>query len=208
MKITGVVCTPRVGGNSEVLVRQALAGAAAAGAEGDIIFIRDKHIQPCDGCLNCSKTGSCHWRDDMEEIGEQLVASDGIVIGVPTYWTIGGLGVTFLDRVLPYFYAGRLANKVGAGIVVGARVAVDTVAGVLRRFFLYGHMHCVECICHYGTMPGDIAQNEYAMKQAWELGRLMVLFAANGNRYPEEFTIPFSSYIKKKYHVLPFRLPS
>jgi len=39
MKIAGVVCTPRVGGNSEVLVMQALAGAAEAGAEGDIILV-------------------------------------------------------------------------------------------------------------------------------------------------------------------------
>jgi len=40
-----------------------------------------------------------------------------------------------LDRVLPYVYAGRMANKLGAGIAVGARISVDTVAGVLRRFF-------------------------------------------------------------------------
>ena len=38
MKITGVVCTPRVGETRRVLVMQALAGAAEAGAEGDIIF--------------------------------------------------------------------------------------------------------------------------------------------------------------------------
>lgn len=197
MKITGVVCSPRVGGNTEVMVRQALSGAASAGAEVDIIFIRDKHIQPCEGCLTC-KTGYCHLRDDMDVIGEQLLASDGILIGVPTYWTIAGIGANFLDRTLPYLYSGKFANKVAAGIAVGARYGVDTIAGVLRRIFVWGHMHCVECISHYGTKPGDITENDYAMRQAWEIGRLMVLYFENGCSYPEEFTIPISEYTKKR----------
>ncbi len=197
MRITGVVCSPRAGGNTEIMVRQALAGAADAGAEVEIIFIRDKHILPCDGCLGC-KNGICHLQDDMQEIGEKLVASDGILIGVPTYWTVAGMGANFLDRVLPYGYDGRLANKVAAGIAVASRSAVDTVAGVLRRFFIWGHMHCVECICHYGTKPGDIVQDKYAMNQAWDIGRLMVLYAENGNNYPGDFILPISEYTKRR----------
>ncbi|KUK66604.1 MAG: Iron-sulfur flavoprotein [Parcubacteria bacterium 34_609] len=199
MKIVGVICTPRIGGNSEILVKQVLDGAIEAGAKSEIIFVRDEKIQFCDGCMKCIKSGKCHLIDDMEEIGEKLVTSDGIVIGVPTYWTIGGMGVAFLDRLLPYTTSGRLANKVGAGIVVGARVAVDTAAGVLRRFFIYSHMLCVECVAHYGTVPGDVIKNEYAMKSAWEIGRLMVLFKENGNTYPEEYSVPLSKYVRGKY---------
>jgi multimeric flavodoxin WrbA len=126
------------------------------------------------------------------------LATDGILIGVPTYWTIAGIGATFLDRVLPYMYDGRLSNKVAGGIAVGSRYGVDTVAGILRRFFIWGHMHCVECISHYGTKPGDIAGNKYAMMQAWDLGKLMVSYFENGYRYPQEFAIPISEYTKKR----------
>jgi hypothetical protein len=37
------------------------------------------------------------------------------------------------------------------------------------------------------------------MKSAWEVGHLMVLFKENGNRYPEEYLVPLSNYVKKKY---------
>ncbi len=201
MKIVGIVCTPRIRGNSEILVKQVLDGATKAGAESEIIFIRDKKIQFCEGCLDCMKTGKCYLTDDMEEIGEKLVASDGIVIGVPTYWTIGGMGVTFLDRLLPYTASGKFANKLAAGIVVGARVAADTAAGVLRRLFIYSHMRPIECVAHYATATGDILKNDYAMKSAWEIGRLMVLFKENNNKYPDEYTYPFSNYIRKKYDI-------
>lgn len=196
MKITGVVCSPRAGGNTEVMVKRALAGAAAAGAETEIIFVRDKHIQHCEGCLTC-KNGICHLKDDMDEINKIILASDGIVIGVPLYWTIAGMGATFLDRMLPLLYSGQMANKVAAGIAVGSRYGVDTIAGILRRIFVWGHMHCVETISHYGTKPGDIADNKYAMAQAWDVGTLMVKFFENGCSYTGDFQLPISEYTKK-----------
>ncbi len=205
MKILGIVCTPRVGGNTEILTQQTLKGAEDAGAESEIILIRDKNIHPCDGCFTCQGTWVCHFKDDMEEIAEKMVAADGIIIGAPTYWTMCGLGANFLDRVYPIAAAGKLANKVGAGIGVGALMAVDTaVLMPLRRFFLYSHILCVECIGAYARTPGEVKQKEYDMKSAWELGRLMVLFAENGNKYPEEYAGRFHGYVMKKYGASPY----
>ena len=205
MKVLGIVCTPRVGGNSEILVQQALAGVEEAGGESEVIFIRNKNINPCDGCFSCQTSWTCHFKDDMEEISEKMVASDGIIIGAPTYWTICGRGVDFLDRVYPLAAAGKLANKVSAGIAVGAAGSVDAaVLGVLRRFFLYSHMPCVECIAAYARKPGEIKQKKHDMKSAWELGRLMVSFFENGNKYPQEYTGRFHGYIMKKYGTNPY----
>jgi multimeric flavodoxin WrbA len=202
MKVLGIVCTPRVGGNSEILVQQALAGVKEAGGESEIIFIRDKNIHPCDGCLTCSGTGICHFKDDMEEISEKLVACDGMIIGAPTYWIICGLGVNFLDRVLPLAGAGKLANKLGAGIAVGAGMAVDSaVLMPLRRFFDYSNIISMGCIGAYARKPGDIKQKEHAMKSAWELGRLMVAFSKEGNKFPQEYVCPFHKAVAKKYDI-------
>ena len=150
------------------------------------------------------ESGECHFKDDMEEIGRKIVEADGMIIGIPVYFTTCGIGTTFLDRLLPYAANGHLSNKLGLGLTVGARVAADTAAGVLRRFYTYCHMICVECVAQYGIAPGDIVKNEYAMKSAYELGRLMPLYINNGYKYPDEYKGPTSGYIRRKYNINPF----
>lgn len=194
----GVVCSPRVMGNTEVLVREALAGAREVGAEGELVLVREKNIRPCDGCLSCSRTRACHVQDDMQALYETLAACDGLILGAPAYWTICGQGAVFLDRLLPLVYGGKLANKPAAGVAVGARIAVDNVLGVFRRFFQYSHMFCVECFGAYGAAPGDVARNDYAMKAAFELGRLVALCVDQG-KVPAEYARPFSNVVREKY---------
>lgn len=194
----GVVCSPRAMGNTELLVREALAGAREVGAEGELVPVREKNIKACDGCGVCSRTRACHIQDDMQELYVTLADCDGLILGAPTYWTICGQGAVFLDRLLPLAYGGRLANRPAAGLSVGARIAVDSVLGVFRRFFQYSHMFCVECFGAYGAAPGDVARNDYAMKAAFELGRLVALCAQEG-RVPAEFARPFSNVVREKY---------
>lgn len=47
MKVVGIVGSPRRGSNTEILVEQVLAGAAAAGAETQIFRLNDLNIRGC-----------------------------------------------------------------------------------------------------------------------------------------------------------------
>ncbi|MBS3808595.1 MAG: flavodoxin family protein [Desulfobacterales bacterium] len=53
MKITDVVCSPRKGGNTEILAERALNAAREKGAETEMILVADKQIIPCDACEGC-----------------------------------------------------------------------------------------------------------------------------------------------------------
>lgn len=77
MKIVGIVCSPRKGGNTEILVREALKAASEAGAETDLVLTSTKNIAPCDGCGICEKNGVCKISDDMQELYQKLESSDG-----------------------------------------------------------------------------------------------------------------------------------
>jgi multimeric flavodoxin WrbA len=44
MKILGIACSPREGGNTEILVREALQGAQEAGAETKLVLVAGKDI--------------------------------------------------------------------------------------------------------------------------------------------------------------------
>ena len=83
MKVLGIVCSPRKGGNTEILVREALEGAGEVGGETELILVADKNIAPCDACDTCRETGVCRIKDDMQPIYQQLDQADGIILGTP-----------------------------------------------------------------------------------------------------------------------------
>ena len=68
MKVLGILGSPRLGGNSDILLEQALAGARAAGAEVEKITLYQKKISGCLDCGKCNETGICAIKDDMPEI--------------------------------------------------------------------------------------------------------------------------------------------
>ena len=77
MKVVGICGSPRKG-NTEWMLRKFLEGTAKAGAETDLILLRQKNIKGCDGCLTCEvggkeRKGLCRVLDDMEEIYPKLI---------------------------------------------------------------------------------------------------------------------------------------
>jgi putative sterol carrier protein len=106
MKILAVNGSPRgAGGNTEVLLQAFLKGAQEAGAETEVIYLKDKNIKHCLGCFTCwSKTpGVCVHKDDMAAIIEMMKAQDVMVYAMPLYvFTVPGLFKDFMDRLIPF----------------------------------------------------------------------------------------------------------
>jgi len=95
----GIIGSPRLGGNTDILVGEVLRGAADAGAEVERVFLADMHIGPCLGCDKCEGTNICIQEDDMPLMHEKMAAAGVWVLGTPVYWW----GATaqfkaFLDR--------------------------------------------------------------------------------------------------------------
>ena len=44
MKVLGIVCSPRKGGNTEILVKEALEAARQAGADTELVLVADRNI--------------------------------------------------------------------------------------------------------------------------------------------------------------------
>ena len=66
LKVLGISASPRVDGSSDLLLRQALAGAESAGASTEYIGLRDFSIAPCDESNACYATGKCRIQDDFQ----------------------------------------------------------------------------------------------------------------------------------------------
>ncbi len=87
MRILGVVGSPRVEGNTERVVAEALKAAEEDDAETELLRLADRDLKPCDACLSCRKTGECRIPDDFNSIFEKMVQADGIILASPVYFS-------------------------------------------------------------------------------------------------------------------------
>jgi len=107
MKIIAINSSPRTENRSKTsLMLDHLAGGMRdAGADVDIVNLREKRIKKCAGCFTCwTKTpGKCVHKDDMtEEIFPKWLASDMAVYASPIYYhTMNGAMSIFRERTLP-----------------------------------------------------------------------------------------------------------
>ena len=177
MKILGIICSPRTGGNTEILVRKALESAEKESAEVETWSIVGKEVKPCDHCGSCIKTGQCSIRDDMLGLYPKLIEADGIILGSPVYfWSITAQAKLVIDRT----YAlrrptNRLKGKVGGAIAVAGRRGEVEALTTINNFFLgQGMIPASLGVDGKGSERGDVKNDELAMTGAAELGRRMV----------------------------------
>ena len=189
MKILGLSCSPRVQGNTEILIDEALRGAQLKGAEVELYRVSGKSIEPCDGCRACNETGECHIKDDMQDLYNKLLAADGIIFGTPVYfYSMTAQAKTILDRTIALSRPERsLTNKVGGVVVVAGSLGVADALKDLYFYFVIRQMLPANFVAAYASAKGDITKRELGMKAAGELGRQMVQIVEKKFEYPREF---------------------
>ena len=107
LRVLALNGSPRTGaGATSKLLDPLLAGMREAGAQTELICVRDLKLEPCIGCYSCwvQTPGQCIHRDGMERGLEAWSTADLVVIGTPVYHgCMTGLMKTFLDRLLPRY---------------------------------------------------------------------------------------------------------
>lgn len=186
MKILGLSFSPRPGGNTVVLLNQALSGACDEGAETELYTVAGKDIKPCDGCWACRETGECHIKDEMQDLYAKLLEADGIIFGSPVYfYNMTGQGKTVIDRTIALNKPGRnLANKVGGVVAVAGSFGLADTVKDLYFYMITRQMLPASFVAAYGGGKGEVKNLEKCMKATRELGQQMVQIAAKKFEYP------------------------
>jgi len=188
MKILGIVCSPRKGGNTEILVREGLRGTQETGATVELLKPSELNITPCDGCQSCRKNGECKIEDDMQQVYQKLLSTDGIIIGSPVYfWSTSAQAKIFMDRTYALRYPSRrLRGKVAGAIAVASHRGCSNVLSALNHFFLHHEMIVAGLgVSGYALESGDIMKDERALRESRDLGkRIYELIARWSIPYP------------------------
>ncbi|MCJ7422744.1 flavodoxin family protein [Candidatus Bathyarchaeota archaeon] len=117
-------------------MRELMEKAEKRGGKTELITLKDRDIQACDGCLTCEKTSVCHIKDDMQEIYDKMLSADAIVLGSPTYFDAPtGSAMNFIHRTYPLY--GRIKGKRFVGVIVGQLSGDDGVSsrGKVEDYF-------------------------------------------------------------------------
>lgn len=144
MKVLGIAASPRRGGNSSTLMREALESARQAGAEVEEIHLAEEGLAFCTGCMSCLSGERCVQNDGLNEIREKMLAADGFILSCPTYaMAPSALMKNFIDRIgIWNAYRSALANKhivsISTAGAAGASKTARTVANIADGFYGYG----------------------------------------------------------------------
>jgi len=187
MKILGILGSPRLGGNSDILLEQALAGAKDAGAEVEKIALSKKKISGCLDCGKCNETGICAIQDDMLEIHKKILEADAIIHSVPVYfWAMTSQTKAYLDRWCAFFDANWQWHKTYFPKMKGKRIGLITVCGDPNVSTADPIVHSFKTTCEFSGLnffglvqasaaaKGEIAGNAGINKQAYDLGKKSV----------------------------------
>jgi multimeric flavodoxin WrbA len=184
MKVLGVMGSPRVGGNSDILLERALAGAREAGAETEKLLLCQKKISGCLNCERCNLSGICTLQDDMTEIQKKILESNAVIHSVPVYfWSMTAQMKAYLDRWCVFFDREWRLHKAYAPRMQGKRIGLITVCGdpdvatadpivqSFRNTCEFSGLSWLGAVRVAASLKGEVVDNEEAKKAALELGR-------------------------------------
>ena len=173
MKVLAICGSPRKG-NTEAMLKRVLDGAKSKGAIIELVLLRDRKIEQCEGCDTCWGTGKgCRVMDEMQPLYGKMFAADAIVFGSPNYFSnYSGLMKVFVDRLNPYCKPSRFEGKKAAIICVGGQRLqnVKRCERALRLVVSDLKMELTGSIVAKVEKPLEILENEKVMKKCFELG--------------------------------------
>lgn len=89
MKVIAINGSARKGWNTHTMLQNALDGAAAKGAETEMVNLYDLDYKGCIGCLGCKRKGGnvgrCAIKDGLAPVFDSIHECDALILGSPIY---------------------------------------------------------------------------------------------------------------------------
>ncbi len=185
MKVLGIMGSPRIRGNTDLLLDEALKGAQNQGAETEKIVIDKLKIAPCKEYYGCFKDGKCVIRDDMDAIYTKLMDADAIILASPIFfYGISAQAKAVIDRCQALWarkyvlkQAPNKPGRRGAFIAVGATKGTQLFDGsilTVKYFFKALDMeYSADLLVRGVDKRGEIKEHPTTLSDAYKLGQTL-----------------------------------
>lgn len=183
MVVLGIMGSPRIKGNTDLLLDEALRGAQSEGAEVEKIIADKLKLAPCREYYGCLKDGNCVIRDDMDDIYPKLLGTDVVIIASPMFfYGLTGQLKALIDRCQALWVRKHVLKQTpsvearrGAFIAVGATRGDKLFDGsilTVRYFFsAIGVEYVDELLVRGVDKKGEIKEHPTALAEAFTLGK-------------------------------------
>jgi len=183
--------SPRKNGNTDLLAQATAAGARAAGATVEKVYLGRKNIAGCIECYACQQhpdgPGHCAVKDDLQAVLKKIIKADVLVAATPVFcWGLSAQLKALLDRLFCTFrfraddtYDSKLAGK-GAALIStsgGTRNdGMNTVIETARRWQKFSRMKWRgQLLGPSLSTPKETAANRSLLARAEAFGRKLAM---------------------------------
>jgi multimeric flavodoxin WrbA len=183
MKVLAINCSPRKGGNTEILLKEVLKPIEKEGVETELFQLGGKKVNGCIACMKCKKEkdGQCHQKNKvLNKVMKKMSKADAIIIGSPTYYADISTEAKALIDVAGYAleYAGNpLRRKIGAAVIAVRRGGAIHAFDSINHFFLINEM-IVPGSSYWnigvGRNKGEVLKDEEGLQTMRTLGENIV----------------------------------
>ena len=189
-KVLIISSSPRKGGNSETLAAAFAKGAREAGHQVETVYLREKQVGFCKGCLACLKLGHCVIQDDAVEIAAKMHDANVLVFATPVYYyCVSGQLKTMLDRANPLFDTDYAFTKAYL-LAAAAEDAPETFAGTEKA--VQGRVDCFPRCALAGTVfAGGVC---FVNRKSSKSEGKFPTFRSGNPHYPKETCREFSFF--------------
>ena len=184
MKVLGLLGSCRKQGNSEILAKEALMGAEAAGAEVELLRLTEYQIAPCEGSGVCLfRKEGCYVQDELNFIWSKIDESDAVVLSAPCYFLESTAVIKqMIDRSWELAHRGTYRGKYASVIVPYATRGWIPYA-FLQPNILFGILgfHVIHRSAIQAQGLREVVHDHSALAQARKIGHELTEAVANGD---------------------------
>jgi multimeric flavodoxin WrbA len=188
MRIAAVLGSPHgLKGATGTLMAEVVRGCREAGADVDVLSLRELVVNPCRACDACHKVGQCPQNDGFETVKTAMLAADGIVLASPNYIvSVSAQMKALLDRWCGPLHCILLREKYAVAVETSGGAGGEGVREYMLRVERMMGCWTVGSIGATGIGLADAARRQAAFAAAGELGRALVDAITRKKTYPEQ----------------------
>jgi multimeric flavodoxin WrbA len=184
--VLGINGSPRIGGNTDILLDRALQGARNKGAQTEKIILNKLKFSPCQECEKLRDDGTCIIEDDMQPVYKKIEQADAIILASPIFFgSVSAQTKMMIDRFQCAWRAKYILNKdvfsrkrKGAFICVEASDRKDFFANaksIVKNFFATINAdYSDELLCSGIDEKAKILKHPDVLERAFDLGSRII----------------------------------
>ncbi|RKY36645.1 MAG: flavodoxin family protein [Candidatus Omnitrophota bacterium] len=184
--VLGIMASPRISGNSDILLDRALLGARNRGAHTEKIILNCLNFSCCQECESPGERGVCKIKDDLQDVYLKINQANALILCSPIFFgSLSAQAKMLIDRFQCFWQfkrhnRGKIERntKKAAFICVSAGKREDfflNARSIVKNFFAtLDADYITELFCPLVEHKADILEHPKKLDKAFILGETLV----------------------------------